>query len=79
MTVVSNGPSLYEQAESIASRRGVNIDDLVNAFLAGYVAGGSPQRDERGYPILRLNPNYSGIVRPEIRDGAVVLPEGCPA
>lgn len=75
MTAVESLPA-YAEAEAVARRRGDNLISLLNAYLAGYAAGNTPERDERGYPVLRVNPDYPGIVRPEIRDGAVVLPEG---
>ena len=75
MTMVESLPG-YAQAEAAAQRKGLHVSDLINAYLAGYVAGSGPERDERGYPVLRLDSGYPGIVRPEIRDGAVVLPEG---
>ena len=75
MTTIESLPA-YDQAEAVAHRRGLHVSDLINAYLAGYAAGGGPERDERGYPVLRLNSEYPKIVRPEIRDGAVVLPEG---
>lgn len=75
MTAVESLPA-YAQAEAAARRKGLHVTDLVNAYLAGYAAGSAPERDSRGYPILRLRSDYPGIVRPEIRDGAVVLPDG---
>ena len=45
MTAVENLP-MYVQAEKLAKNRGLNIDDLLSAYLTGFVAGSGSEQSE---------------------------------
>ncbi|WP_158275798.1 hypothetical protein [Bifidobacterium catulorum] len=67
MTTLESLPA-YAQAESAARLKGVNITDLVNAYLAGFAAGASSDEtldDDDDYTDSRVLPGESVYATPD--------------
>ena len=86
MTTLENLP-LYKQADAIARQRGENVLSMINAYLAGYVAGAGtagdvlnrtePVKSEsdvpEGYPVPPTHSAYR--FERSASTGHVILPE----
>lgn len=78
MTSVESLPR-YAEAERVARARGGNLWDMLSAYVAGVAdAGSGLERDADGYPVLHVNRDAPGIIKPAAyrEDGVGLYPRG---
>ncbi|MGE8597662.1 hypothetical protein [Bifidobacterium bifidum] len=67
MTAIESLPR-YAEAERVAKAHGGNLRDMLSAYVAGVADMGDMsdgfERDSEGYPMLHVNREAPGIIKP---------------